>query len=153
MTRLRAIDRHLATIRTGAIDGSTVRGLRMLLNKHAKAVAWGGSWKQGDTMTDRDYVDLFDAISEFHPTIKGKLHETGLAVLRNKRYAKRLAPYADIINSEHLRFELVDFSELGRNGVYHVPVFQAITLAGSFPFRNIPWQSGGKGPEVLPFDA
>lgn len=50
-------------------------------------------------------------------------------------------------------FKLVGFDTIGRRGDMYTPVYRAYDTQGrSFPFRNIPWQSGGNGPEILSGD-
>lgn len=89
------------------------------------------------------------------PTVAGELHESGLKVLRNRRYAKRWNDMQRaIINYPLLTFRLLRFDRVGR---YSVPVFLAVgdERMGSFAFRNIPWQTAyyaglDDGPRVVP---
>lgn len=104
---------------------------------------------------------ILDAIRKHRPRVAGELHDGGLKVLRNRRYAKRLAPYADSIAAlDH--FRLVDLEDLSRrDGTYNTPIYAAWStvppkgdaLDGgtyeAFRFRNVPWQSGGNGPEII----
>lgn len=83
-------------------------------------------------------------------------------MLRSPRYAKRLAPYADSIAViDH--FRLIDFEDISRrgDGTHNTPVYavwceipsKGDVLDGgvyeAFRFQNIPWQSGGDGPEIV----
>lgn len=64
-------------------------------------------------------------------------------------YRKRLESVRDII--DHLdSFRLVEFERTGSHGWGGaVPVFRVCAGKKSFFFRNVPWQAGGNGPEVL----
>ncbi len=151
---------HLAAVEAGSVTKTNVIGIRKLLNG-AERRAQG--WSVGRTTplgTCAEAAQILSAIAEHRPRVTGELHEGGLKVLRNPRYAKRLQPYAASIAAiDH--FRLVDFDALGWCGAHHVPVYAAWStippkggaLDGgtyeAFRFRNVPWQSGGDGPEVL----
>lgn len=152
------VQAHLDAIRTGEVTKTNIIGIRKLLNgasRRADHLSTGATTPLG-TMAQAD--EVVSAIYQHRPRIAGELHETGLKVLRNKRYAKRLAAFADsIAAADH--FRLVDFEWLGN---YHtVPVYalwskvppKGDALDGgtyeAFRFRNVPWQSGGDGPELV----
>jgi hypothetical protein len=59
-----------------------------------------------------------------------------------------LEPVADVIATLH-GFRLVRFDRIGRNGENCVPVYRAVGKSGSFLFRNVAWQAGGDGPELV----
>lgn len=152
--------KHLAAIERGEITRSNVIGIRKLLNGSARRAA---GWFVGMTtpLGTLEQADaILDAIRKHRPRVAGELHDGGLKVLRNPRHAKRLAPYADsIAAADH--FRLVDFEQMGRDDAYSVPIYalwstvppKGDALDGgtyeAFRFRNIPWQSGGNGPEIV----
>lgn len=154
--------RHLAAIEAGTITRTNVIGIRKLLNGAARRAA---GWSVGAT-TPLGTLEQADAIlaalDKYRPRVAGELHEGGLKVLRNRRYAKRLEPFAASIAAlDH--FRLVGFEDISRrgDGLYNVPVYAAWStippkgdaLDGgtheAFRFRNVPWQSGGDGPEIV----
>lgn len=70
------------------------------------------------------------------------------------------AQRAAIDNLDH--FTLCGFDRIGQRGAYAVPVYQVwakVPAKGdaldggtyaAFCFKNVPWQSGGNGPEIEP---
>lgn len=146
-TAQKTFARHLAKIKSGVADRTTVIGLRKTFNARARLDA---GWSIGGTaphMSQDEIHQLWDAIEQGRPLVCGELRESGLALLKIKRYAKRLAPYQEIIDAITC-FRLVGYSVIGSAGVYPVPIYMAVSPVGSFVFRNIPWQNGGKGPEI-----
>lgn len=141
--------KHLDAIRAGAVAKTNVIGLRKLLNASVRE-ATGWSISTTACVVDLDDLDtIVSAIGEHRPRVIGELHESGLAVLRNPRYAKRLQWQRSFIGRiDH--FRLVRFDGIGRREDHYVPVYSVHDAAGShlFTFRNIPWQSGGDGPEI-----
>jgi hypothetical protein len=141
--------KHLDAIRAGEVTRSNVIGLRKLINASERQYQ---GWDNGRTACAVGFDDLDtieSALDEFRPIVRGELHETGLALLRSKRYEKQLRSRAWEIARIH-EFRLVRFDRLGRNQVHSVPVYRVGDAAGNhlFTFRNIPWQSGGNGPEI-----
>ena len=142
----KTFDKHMAAIRSGEVDRGTVIGIRKALNNMERI---SNGWSPNRiAMTVEEAGELESVLYDRHPKVVGDLHETGLAVLRNKRYAKRLAPYKDIIDSI-THFTLGEYERIGRRSEYAVPVYRAHSPHGILRFMNIPWQSGGDGPEVL----
>jgi hypothetical protein len=83
------------------------------------------------------------------PYANEDLLKSGLAVLRNPRNRRNLARVADIV-PDVVSIRLVDYSLQEHTRGYFVPIWRAETADGRwFSFRNIPWQSGGNGPEVF----
>lgn len=142
--------KHLDAIRAGAIERTNVIGLRKLINaSERKAQGWSiGVTASAVNMQDLDAIE--SAIAEHMPRVTGELHDTGIALLNSKRYARQLARVGDKVH-QVAQFRLARFDRLGRFGVHSVPVYRACDSAGGylFTFRNIPWQSGGNGPEIL----
>lgn len=145
----KTVKAHLDAITAGTVDRSVVIGLRKAINTaERKAAGWSIGRTAPKASLD-DVARLEGALAEHKPRVAGELHESGLKVLRNRRYAKRLAPLADII-ADVVEFRLIGFDRIGRHGAYSVPVYAAIASDGRrFAFRNVPWQSGGDGPEIV----
>lgn len=131
-TSLKSIARHLAAVQSGTVEKTNVIGMKKAVNDMER-----GGWPA--PMIDAQF-ELERAIAERRPTVAGALHDSGLKVLRNPRYAKRWnEKQQGIINRLH-HFELIRFDRVGRR--YSVPVYKAVDVTGqSFAFRNIPWQT------------
>jgi len=142
--------RHLAAINAGEVNRTNIIGLRKLINASERKAQ---GWSIGVTASaiDMDSLDAIEtAISERLPLVTGELVQTGIALLTNKRYARQLSYVGDKVH-QVAQFRLARFDRLGRYGVHSVPVYRAYDSTGGylFTFRNIPWQSGGNGPEIL----
>lgn len=140
-------NQHLAAIQAGRVTKTNVIGLRKALNADARDRAGLSLSRVAPKLLGRELWATVDALAEYHPTVTGELHDSGLKLLRSPRYRKRLADVAEIVNAEHSRFDLVRFDWI--DSLHSVPVYRLVTFAGSLEFRNVPWQSGGDGPEVL----
>lgn len=143
-----AYQAHMAAIVAGEITKSNVIGIRKLLNgANRRANGWTvGACTPLGTL-DQAYA-LVEAIREHKPKVTGELHETGLTLLRNRRYHKRWSYTQQLEIDQCCGFRLVDFESFN-NDAYHVPVYQVMTpTKAAFNFYNIPWQSGGNGPVV-----
>ena len=142
--------RHLAAINAGRIEKTNVIGLRKIFNAQARKDAGLSVSRTSPKITDGEAAALMDAIIAKLPRVvkDGELHFGGLKALLNPRYTKRLRDVATIIASlDH--FELAGFDQLNRYGG-NVPLYRAVARDGShFTFRNVAWQSGGNGPEVI----
>lgn len=151
--------KHLADVKSGEITKSNVIGIRKAMNAYDLKARRYSISRTCPEWTGSQVTGIERALDQHKPRVAGELHETGLALLRSPRYRKRLASVAEIIAGlEH--FRLVRFDRLGSNGVHSVPVYQVWckippkgdALDGgtyqAFTFRNIPWQSGGNGPEI-----
>lgn len=141
--------RHVAAIKSGAVDRSTVAGLRKLFNASERA---SRGWSISRTAAVCSYDEL-EALSKLlddtRPLIVGELAETGKALLTNRRYAKQLDSMSGII-SDLTEFRLVGFEPVGRELEKYTPVYRAYDSAGrSFPYTNLPWQAGGRGPQIM----
>lgn len=147
-TSAKTIARHLAAVKSGKVEKTNIIGIRKAVNSMER-----GNWS--NAMIDAQF-ELEREIAERRPTVAGAMHETGLKVLRNPRYAKRWNDaQRAIINYPLLTFRLLRFDRVGRH--YSVPVFLAVgdEQMGSFAFRNIPWQTAyyvglDDGPRVVP---
>ena len=145
---MNTMQKHIAAINSGRVEKTNIIGLRKAINHVARiSNGWRGN---RSSATHEDVYDAALAIIEHQPTVIGELHDTGLVVLRSPRYARRWTDaQRAVIEAKHIRFDLVRFDRLGSQGQYAVPVYCVIADCGSFNFRNIPWQSGGNGPEIV----
>ena len=141
--------RHLAAIKSGQIDRGTLIGIRKLVSSSTRA-AYGYRVGGGQAKAPLEDVEsVLAAIMERKPRAVGTLHASGLAVLANKRNRRKLELVADIV-PDVVMFQLVDYELRGRAGESFVPIWRASTADGrGFDFLNVPWQSGGDGPEIL----
>jgi len=141
--------KHLAAIESGRVTRTNIIGLRKALNMDARRSA---GWSIGVTaakITSEELEHLLHLIATTHVIAHGDLHEAGLKVLRNKRHAKKWDATQAAIIEKFDHFRLVRFDWIGARGEHCVPVYRAYGAGlQSFTFRNIPWQSGGKGPEI-----
>ena len=140
--------RHLAAIESGQIDRGNVTGIRKLVSSSIKA---SRGWRVGGGQAKaslEDVESVLSAIMERKPLATGDLHDNGQKVIRNRRHRRALEGVASIADTV-TGFRLVDYELRGRIGDYFVPIWRAESPAGWFDFINIPWQSGGNGPEVL----
>ncbi len=156
----KTLQKHVDAIRAGFVTRSNIIGIRKALNTYERRQSGYYVSPTSPRVKTDDIVELETAIQSCSPVVIGDMHDTGLTLLRNPRYKNRLAAYADSIAALHsfrlVRFELMDAWQ-------HVPVFQVWAnippkgdvLDGgtylAFTFRNIPWQSGGNGPEILEY--
>lgn len=147
---IKSAEKHLAAIRCGMVERSNIIGLRKLINASERKAR---GWSIGVTAAaiDLDDLDTIEAaIARHHPVAVGELHAGGLAVLRNPRYKSRWSEGQARVIENACRFELMRFDRIGHSNAHCVPVFRVVSRDGkSFVYRNIPWQSGGDGPEVM----
>lgn len=145
-----SFDVHIAAALSGRVTKSNVIGTRKALNTAARRAGGGRVAKCAPVVTTEQFDALFTALGDCRPVIEGELHDSGIKQINNRRYRKQLGAVSDLIPLI-TRFRLVDFYAAGRRGEYFVPVYRAETADGESGFRfiNIPWQSGGNGPEVL----
>jgi len=142
------MNKHLATIRGGTVTKSNVIGIRKAFNAFERHSCGYSNSRTAPRMSAVEVTAVEQALAELEPRVIGELHDSGLKLLRSARYRKRLAPVADIVaNLES--FHLIAFDRIGAQGLHTVPVYRARGAGRSFLFRNIAWQSGGNGPELL----
>lgn len=145
----RTAQKHLDAIRAGIVTRSNVIGLRKLINASERKLQGFSIGRTAAFVSGDELEAIENALQDHRPRVIGELHETGLALLRSPRYAKRLQWQQSSI-ARLAAFRLVRFDRLGRLGLHSVPVYRCEDAQGShlFTFRNIPWQSGGNGPEI-----
>jgi hypothetical protein len=153
----KSLKAHYDAIKSGQVTKTNVIGIRKALN----AAEMRYLRHQPDANLDADAFGLVDSLIEHRPRVVGELHDTGVVVLQNPRYAKRWADWQakSIAAIDH--FKLVGYRPAGY--VYHpiyavwakVPPcvgpdpFPEGATYEAFTFINIPWQSGGNGPEII----
>lgn len=147
--------RHMRAICSDNVTKTNIIGLRKALN-HVARLRRGYSGNRS-SVTREEVEQLESAMAERLPRVRGELEESGRKLLLSKRYAKRLAPVADII-ADLQRFHLIGFENY--ESTHHVPVYRAFDSRGRyFDFRNLPWQAVAysrkdleSGPVVLSID-
>ena len=141
--------KHIDAIAAGEVTKTNIIGLRKALNAMGRRRRGFSTSATSPKATDNDINLALTMIYRDRPKVTGELHDSGIKLLQSKRYAKRLAEYADVI-AWPSHFELCGFDQLGRYGDHSVPIYRLVGQnGGSFRFRNIPWQSGGNGPEIV----
>jgi hypothetical protein len=141
--------KHIDAITSGEVTKTNIIGLRKALNTSARRRAGLSVSTTSPNVSEDDIHLALALIDRERPKVGGELHDSGVKLLQNKRYAKRLAEYEDVI-AWPSHFELCGFDRLGLYGNHSVPVYRLVGQnGGSFKFRNIPWQSGGDGPELV----
>lgn len=130
------MNKHLAAIESGNVTKTNVIGIRKALN-HEWRVHRGYD-RQSLSLHGPELRETMAALHMRKPIVRGELHASGVRLLTDRRYRKRLESVQHVI--EGLQgFSLVRFDDIGRG--HHIPVYMAWGNAGSFLFRNIPWQS------------
>ena len=138
--------KHIDAIASGSVTKTNIIGLRKALNAEGRRRAGLSVSTTCPKVSGDDIYLALAMIDRDRPKVVGELHDSGIKLLQSKRYAKRLADYADVIEWPS-HFELCGFDQVSR---YSVPVYRLVGQnGGSFKFRNIPWQSGGNGPEIV----
>jgi hypothetical protein len=142
-------EKHLAAIRAGTVTKSNVIGIRKAFNAFERERAGYSGSMTAPRMTADTYSAIEQALERGpFPRVAGELHDSGLKVLRNPRYAKRWNERQARIIAGLDHFELARFDWL--DGTHCVPVYRAVASDGeAFAFRNVAWQSGGDGPEIV----
>jgi len=147
----KAFQAHLDAISAGEVTKTNVIGLRKAVTLTAKADdgRWGMTPGELKRIAGVDVEAAMDALRDKRPRVTGELHDSGLRQLQSKRYRRQLASVAGII-ADIQSFHLIGFEMIGERGVYATPIYEARDSAcRAFAFINIPWQSGGRGPEIV----
>ena len=139
---------HLIAIQSREVTATNVIGIRKAINTLARKAAGFRASPTASKMTAAELNQIERELTRCAPRVVGSLHDTGVKLLTSPRYRKRLAPVREIIDGL-VSFHLVGFDRLGRYEDHAVPVYEVRSPTGAFRFRNIPWQSGGNGPEVI----
>lgn len=138
--------RHLTAIGADAVTKTNIIGLRKVFNHQARID--NGLSGNRCNVTSKEAEALESALAEHQPRVVGELHDSGIKLLQSRRYRNRFNEYVTSIINQIDCFRLIGFEFIDN---YHtVPVYRVIGKDGrKFKFRNVPWQSGGDGPEVL----
>jgi hypothetical protein len=140
---------HLDAIKAGEVTKTNVIGIRKAINTAWRRSRGYSVSTTAPKLTDEEVAEIEAALVKHQPKVAGDLHASGLKLLTSPRYKKRLAGISSILDTLE-SFHLIGFDRIGRNGCNSVPVYKARNAMGdAFTFRNIPWQSGGDGPEVI----
>lgn len=139
--------KHFDAIQRDSVTKTNIIGIRKLLNATSRKTQGYSISCTAPKASFADADEILAAIHKTKPIVSGELHASGLRLLRNKRYKRRLQKVAAIV-ADILCFRLVGFEEIDGSKWY--PVYEAIAKNGArFSFYHIPWQSGGEGPEIL----
>lgn len=153
---MNTFQKHLAAITSGKITRSNIIGMRKGFNAWERVSRGYSTSRTNPGFTNPEADELTLAIDKHHPTATGELHDGGLTVLRNPRYAKRWTVEQQIAIDTLDHFTLIRFDWIGSRGEHVVPVYAVWAkippVAGvdpfppgvtyqAFAFRNIPWQS------------
>lgn len=141
---------HLAAIESGAVTKTNVIGIRKAINAMERDRNGYSLSATAPKTTIEEVFAVEEKLSEREPNVTGEFFLSGLAVLTNPRYAKRFSEREHAVIDDIDVIKLVRFDRIGRRGEYAVPVFRAKGCNGDdFLYWNIPWQSGGRGPEIV----
>jgi hypothetical protein len=148
MTLSKFYIRHLKALGSGEVTKTNIIGLKKALNaQRRKNNNWSISRTSPKVEAD-ELASLIDAVYDHQPVIVGELHDSGLKLLRSPRNRRRFTDRQREIIDQLDHFRLVNFGDV--DGRIVTPVYRAVAKDGrSFKFRNVPWQSGGNGPEIL----
>lgn len=133
-----AMGRHMAAIESGNVTKTNVIGLRKAV---VSVERQRRGWSSNRITATGDEVDAaLAALETKRPIVRGELHESGVKLLTDRRYKRRLESVADRI-AELQGFSLIGFYEVNSHAIAFVPVYRAFGNAGCFDFYNVPWQA------------
>lgn len=144
--KLSALQRHMATIKTGEVTKTEVIGIRKAMN----AFNLDSERGKESNVSFRELEQISELLWNIRPIVKGDLHDSGVELLQRKRYRRQLESVAEIV-ADISHFRLIGYHEDGGRVLKAYPVYRCFDHKGkSFPFYVIPWQSNGNGPVVAP---
>lgn len=133
------MNRHLTAIESGIVTKSNVIGLRKALNADYRRSRGYSESLTAPKLRGTELAAIMNRLGECKPIVDQALADSGIALLTDKRYRKRLERVAHILPRVSF-FRLIRFDDI-KDG-HFVPVYRACTpSAESFVFRNIPWQA------------
>lgn len=139
--------RHLAAIESGRVTKTNIIGIRKALNNMLR-IEHRLSPNRCNVTVDQA-IALHDALIRHRPIVIGEMVDSGIKVLTNRRYAKRWTEQERAIVDDIDSFRLVGYEMFERECASY-PIYSVSGCNGdSFRFINIPWQSGGNGPEPV----
>lgn len=136
----------MTAIKSGKVTATNVIGMRKALNMISRLTRGYSVGQKSAAITQIEVEWLMSALRSKEPVVTGHLHASGLKLLTSRRYRKRLASVAGIIETL-TTFRLVGYQYSPQNTA--VPIYRASASQGSFLFANTPWQAGGDGPELV----
>jgi hypothetical protein len=143
--------KHMRAICSDSVEKTNIIGLRKIINAQWRKDHGYSVSRVAPKVTRQEVADLIREMEHHQPKVTGELHASGLKLLQDRRYRHRLEGVRDIIANLDC-FRLIGFIEAGEYGGHHVPVYRAIAKDGrKFTFYNVPWQSGGDGPQLDPY--
>ncbi len=144
-----AMQKHIEAIKAGKVTKTNVIGLRKAINAWERIDRGLSVSRAMSKVTFEDIETAGILLDSVRPLVVGELHDSGVKVLNNPRHKRALAGVKGVI--ENLAgFRLVGFEWVGKYQMHVTPIYEAFDTRGrTFCFINLPWQSGGKGPEVL----
>ena len=138
---------HTADIESGFVTRTNIIGIRKALNAQWRRNNRYGTGCTAPRISSGALDHMIQTIRYNKPIVTGELHDSGVKLLQSPRYRKRWTPAQAAIIASIAQFQLVDWFDHARGAF--VPVFRVIGTNGeSFNYYNIPWQSGGNGPEL-----
>jgi len=151
-----AMQKHLDAIAAGRVTKTNIIGIRKAIN-HIERLRRGWPGNRSNA-TEQELFAVERMIADLKPRVAGELHETGVKLLQSPRYKKRWDRWQqeaiDVID----HFQLIRYDRIEANAVSVYEVWAKVPPKGAgldgasyqaFRFRNIPWQSGGNGPEIV----
>lgn len=143
----KTFERHIKAIHDNAVTATNVIGLRKIFNAQSRRDR-GYRDNVNPKIEPQEVEVLAQALWRFTPTVRGKLHTTGLDRLLDPRYARRWSERERAIIADLDHFRLVGFHQW--DGRSYTPIYRAYSRRGdSFAYIHPSWQSGGRGPEVV----
>ncbi len=142
------MNKHLKAIMAGEVTKSNVIGLRKAYNANARRERRLSTSRTCPKLSADELDAITIALRERQPTVTGELHESGLKLLQSRRYAKRLGDMSGVEEFRLAGFDWID-------DLHVCPIYYAIGkddrgfTGHILTFRNVAWQSGGNGPEIL----
>ncbi len=141
-----AFQKHIEAIKSGVVTKTNVIGIRKAINANERREYGYSVGSTAPNVTPSEIDQAYGLLATVKPRVTGELHDTGLKLLRSPRYAKRLSPYRSIID-DITSFHLVGYEQDDGNTS---PRYAARDSKGrEFEFVNVPWQSGGNGPQIV----
>lgn len=149
MAKTNTFTAHMDAVSHGEVTKTNVIGMRKAINARERRDA-GCSVSSTCPDVPHHAIDAaLDMLGHGNVRVTGELHDSGLAQLQSKRYRKQLASVAEIV-ADIKEFRLMGFEMIGTRIAQATPIYRAIDSKGQgFNFINLPWQSGGNGPELI----
>lgn len=141
--------RHSAAIRH-TVTATNIIGIRKALNASERASRGYSTSITAPQWSESEIDAIIRDTARYAPVVSGKLHDSGIATLQKavKRYKGRFGTLQQAIIADIWHFRLVDWY---CENSHWFPVYRVTARNGLFfDYINVPWQSGGNGPEIVP---